>query len=893
MFVGITHNKHQSTVKMSANNESDKTTKERRTLDDGIDGNDFLHSLRSSIPSSHYNGGRQAGQFNDASPPHPMVGERFASLPMMMAPSFPEENTATHNNKQGVVSLQDVLQAEPVEYGGDTALLQTIEDDHHHVAHSPRHRTVATGTSTILSNAVDENNMVHDFELEDLPPMANDDKDQDDEQNDASSQRRPLLQRAATQGRSSRRNISHQHHHHRGGKSVEQMLLDLTDALSEMHGTTTIAQRRHHRHTKSTADEFADNALRLHAQQHNINNNNNTNESNQDGTTDNDASNTTTAVELSPPPSSPGQGNNNGRRLWDSLLESLPTLREQASQQHSNDTNGINTSASSDGANSGEDAAGVAALTTEPVMDLEMGSVPTSQLSTNKPSSHKSKKSQGGEHGHVIRSDTIDSEIRRNGHYGPKSSTVDKFKEDWQVWTEFFRPRRKHMITYVKTLVLYMILPAVGIAAILYYFLENPPTGTLDDETGSTDTGRASASYILLFCCRQLVTFSLAFATQIFLIDFIALNTRIMLNLLGPVLTLLVVQSKGWPCLLTWWSIYDFALLAGDFPFVHHWLFFQSTIGLFSERNPSGQLVNDDWYWRALTIAISVSLVVSVKRFVVGLYLGRATFSHYGEPLANAMSKMLLVGEVAAFAKDIERVAAVRGVGTTGKIIQDNAAIHGLIFRSSDEDENETVNSSRRKLENSTRSLDLSQRDPLTEKLQYSEKIRLMQLLEQWEEPTQHDDRSGNESASISAVLRFRKALTFIQKKFPFGKEFGSADTRAACIESAQDVYRRLMMATPGEDILSFETIAFMSLKDDGTIDQAKVKTLIKLFRPDRKGNLSLLDFCKSVDAIYKEFRFLGATIQNSSQIDRAFEHIVNAIFYIVVFCIILSQLGL
>jgi len=72
--------------------------------------------------------------------------------------------------------------------------------------------------------------------------------------------------------------------------------------------------------------------------------------------------------------------------------------------------------------------------------------------------------------------------------------------------------------------------------------------------------------------------------------------------------------------------------------------------------------------------------------------------------------------------------------------------------------------------------------------------------------------------------------------------------------------------------MLRFDALAQLALDSDGNIDQTKAKALIKLFRPDRQGNLTLLDFVKSVDVVYKEFRMLAATIENSSQIDHAFE---------------------
>jgi hypothetical protein len=158
-----------------------------------------------------------------------------------------------------------------------------------------------------------------------------------------------------------------------------------------------------------------------------------------------------------------------------------------------------------------------------------------------------------------------------------------------------------------------------------------------------------------------------------------------------------------------------------------------------------------------------------------------------------------------------------------------------------------------------------------------------------------------NEIASIAAVFRFRRALAFIQQRFPFSLAFGIADSREACVESAQEVYKRLMlmynndkeMSSTEDKILKFETIAILAIVKSGQIDQEKAKALIKLFRPDRQGNLSALDFVKSVDAVYREFRLLDASIENSSQIDRAFENIFNIVFYIILLAIVLSHLGL
>lgn len=100
------------------------------------------------------------------------------------------------------------------------------------------------------------------------------------------------------------------------------------------------------------------------------------------------------------------------------------------------------------------------------------------------------------------------------------------------------------------------------------------------------------------------------------------------------------------------------------------------------------------------------------------------------------------------------------------------------------------------------------------------------------------------------------------------------------------------MKATPESEDLPFDTIALLALSEDGELDQDKAKELVRLLRPDRRGRLSMLDFVKSVDAVYKEFRLLEASIENSSQIDRSFEQIFNVVFYAVVTTVVLSQLG-
>jgi len=124
------------------------------------------------------------------------------------------------------------------------------------------------------------------------------------------------------------------------------------------------------------------------------------------------------------------------------------------------------------------------------------------------------------------------------------------------------------------------------------------------------------------------------------------------------------------------------------------------------------------------------------------------------------------------------------------------------------------------------------------------------------------------------------------------------------------------LLSSPGASVLSFDIIALLAVQRSGDLDEEKLRYLIKLFRPDREGNLSLLDFVKSIDSVYKELRLLRASVSNSSkvglccllciicvaafsvfsqclQLDRSFESIFNILFYFVAFFIVAFGLGI
>ena len=208
--------------------------------------------------------------------------------------------------------------------------------------------------------------------------------------------------------------------------------------------------------------------------------------------------------------------------------------------------------------------------------------------------------------------------------------TMHAAKEDLNYLDHFFVAKKKTAYMYAKSVFVFLILPATAVAAILFYGLGNPLMKTGADP--KTNTLPSISWFILFLCVRQVITFSFAKVTETFIIDFLALKTPILMRMFGPLVTLLIVQSKGWPISLSLWAIYDLIMLSGDGPFPNHWAFYQDPIGLFNERNPSGGITSDPWNYRILIASMVIGVVVAIKRFAVGMHLGGKQYCKYAIP---------------------------------------------------------------------------------------------------------------------------------------------------------------------------------------------------------------------------------------------------------------------
>jgi hypothetical protein len=752
----------------------------------------------------------------------------------------------------------------PMELEAETHILKSLEEQG-----PPRSRNNTAEEGRILSNVPNE--MAHDFTLSPLSPSPSITREvvspprspQSSHNKEIPNPKSSLNKREPKAASAS----------HRRTMTVEESLFGLTSALSAIQGN----DRSYTLDDDTPANQGTASADRL-ARTVNILFNRNIKKP------------STPPVDATPPPSdsvsspAPAAPAPNAKSRWAQVKANMGELPAIDSKKN-DDVAPADPSIRSNPSVKGGSVKGSVAMA-----DIEQGD---SEIHNNKDGNADEIGNNGSGHG------LSQSEGRRKEANPFKHLPFgNKIKDEWDTVQKFLKPRQSAVYLYLKITIIYLVLPLVGIAAILFHVADNPPTGKGPD----FETTIPSAAWWLLFIVRQVCTFSLAKMMETFIVDFLSLQTQFTLRVFGPVVTLLVVQSKGWPFMMTMWGIWDFALLAGDHSFARHWLYWQDVWGLFNEKNPAGDVASSLAYFRILAVAVSVGCVVSVKRLAVGLYLGRQTFSNFSTQLGQVMNKMLLVSEVAVLAKDIELKSwnqeekKARGIGLSQQgqsTLRLSANNLSTLLKTADDEDDEvgTAGGDRNTTNSVFGTFEKIVEDDDGSPLNASQKTRIAQLLGNWEEPARGSSNVDN--VPVSAVLQFRRALAHMDTDFPFSPAFGVADTRETCIASAQDVFLRLLLKTPESDgVLPFETIARTTVQKDGELNYDKVKDLIRIFRPDRDGSLNLLDFARSVDAVYKELRLLRATIAASSKIDVALENLFNVLFYGIVCFVILSMLG-
>jgi hypothetical protein len=140
-----------------------------------------------------------------------------------------------------------------------------------------------------------------------------------------------------------------------------------------------------------------------------------------------------------------------------------------------------------------------------------------------------------------------------------------------KVWFEdLIAPRLPIFVRAASHSIMFVMMPLLLLAIILYYGFSNPLTGgkrVIPNIDGETFQG--SWSWWVLFLLRQFFILSCVKAGEIISIDIIALRTPIFMKVFGSFATLTFVQARGWPYVLTFWGVCEFTITSFCCEFRH------------------------------------------------------------------------------------------------------------------------------------------------------------------------------------------------------------------------------------------------------------------------------------------------------------------------------------
>ncbi|KAL3810970.1 hypothetical protein ACHAXA_005386, partial [Cyclostephanos tholiformis] len=498
----------------------------------------------------------------------------------------------------------------------------------------------------------------------------------------------------------------------------------------------------------------------------------------------------------------------------------------------------------------------------------------------------------------------------------------------YSEYNDLIVPKLPQFQRELSIVLFYVVVPFLAVASLLFYMLDNPMAG---------DTGTSISWWILFVGVRQPIIFEFTRVGEVFWVEILALRSKLFNRAVGPYVSLAFIQSSGWPYIVCFWAVLNFAFLYGNLQFHKHWLFWQEQLDLFNSNNPAGVVTEAETYFKFLLSCIFVGAVVSFKRLFLAIYLGRREVTHFSGELELLMAKMILIGEVANLARNIENKRVLFAsnpqfdpIGESEKLVQfqqfmshDEMEAKAAPAKTESKD-TEVPTMSQSNLVNDDQGESTTHTSPPRpisgriprsvsdaagdrtgfDRGDTSSNVELLKLLSEWEEPELTAQMKNK--ATVRDLVIFKKTVNCMDDKYPFGHAFGHAKTREACVQSAQEVYDRLMISVAAppsnrfsrfdddsEPVLPFSIVSVLATNANGDLVDAKIKSLIRLFRPDRNGDLSRLDFVRSIDTVYKQLRLLRASIGNSAQIDLAFEKIVNCFFYFFLSVCAVSILGI
>ena len=224
-----------------------------------------------------------------------------------------------------------------------------------------------------------------------------------------------------------------------------------------------------------------------------------------------------------------------------------------------------------------------------------------------------------------------------------------KLRSQWRRLMVTLRPEdiQVTILEFLRKDVTLIMLPMLTVAFILYYLLDNPDLVFLPNS--------ATLAWYLLFVVRLQVTFALARVSQ-FLLEIVSIRTSLLAQWSGPFVTLVAMQSLGWPFLLLAWGVWNILILHGSSPFIRHWLCFTGMAIFSPEHNPDGDgVLQSEIYGRILSTLVCVGALSALKRTTVALYLSRRMLSNYKPQLIKTMNEVHLITGIAGLAAEADK----------------------------------------------------------------------------------------------------------------------------------------------------------------------------------------------------------------------------------------------
>ena len=278
------------------------------------------------------------------------------------------------------------------------------------------------------------------------------------------------------------------------------------------------------------------------------------------------------------------------------------------------------------------------------------------------------------------------------------------------------------------------------------------------------------------------------------------------------------------PYIITFWAGLDFVFLYGSHQFPKHWLYWQHKLDLFNAANPVEGITDAPEYLQILLAMIFVGVMVSLKRLCIAIYLGRREVTHFGSELEELMAKMILIGEVANLARDIEKKRSIFEGSMSPNFYLGGDEDKLVRFQEYMQDENSNssvdVTPSPHGIQRKTLSVTphsdgsaptpkspasvsqgaspgqspprprhspprpptmhspprprASSSDGVYPTSSSTANVKLMYLLSEWEEP---ETASKKSQATVRDLLEFKKAVAQLDDKYPLSHAFGNVST--------------------------------------------------------------------------------------------------------------------